>query len=109
MKVKNLVLVNTRLIIQTCSVDNFNTLVRSKPGGYRILEKKYIKTDYSILKQKKYFIPGTNEAVDKFFYQKTGQIYRDGIVLPLRFFTSNKDLSKEEIKVLEKKINEKRK
>ena len=109
MRVKNLVLVNTRLITKVRSIDNFNTIVISKPGGYKILEKRYIHPDYSIAKQRKYFIPDTDEIIDKYYGQREGMYYRKGRAIPLRFFTRKRDLTKEEIKVLEKKINKKRK
>ena len=107
MRIKNLVLVNTRLIVDEYRKDNFNTIVMSMPNGYKILEKKYVKTDYSIMKQKKYYIPGTDIAIDQYWGQKKGEVYKKGLALPLCLFSRKKDLNESDIKVLEKKFNKK--
>ena len=94
MRIKNLVLVNTRLIVDEYRKDNFNTIVMSMPNGYKILEKKY-------------YIPGTDIAIDQYWGQKKGEVYKKGLALPLCLFSRKKDLNESDIKVLEKKFNKK--
>lgn len=109
MKVKNLVIVNTKIITQIQRESNFNSYVTTDPNGYRILEKRYVKLNYGLFKRKRYFVPETDIRIDKYYGQSIGEIIREGNVYPLRLISLKRQMSKEEIKVLEKKLNNKRK
>lgn len=108
MRVKNLVIANTQVVETLIRESNFKFLVTTRPNGYRVLEKRYIKYNYSMFKKKKYFIPGTETLVDTCCGYDVGSIIRSRWVLPLWFYERKKEIPQEEIAVLEKKLNSKR-
>ena len=105
MKVKNLVISDTKVVETLKKESNFKFLITTRPNGYRILEKRYVKLSYGIFKRKRYFVPGTDIPVDKYYGQNEGSIIRSGWARPLWLYERKKEIPQEKIAVLEKKLN----
>ncbi|MGN0973719.1 MAG: hypothetical protein ACI4OT_03155 [Bacilli bacterium] len=107
MKVKNLYIVNTKLITKVINHSNFNKEVTSIDNGYKIVEKRIYKGTYQKKPSKKFFIPETNQAIDLYYGQDQGEIYRTRPVYPLNKYYKKEDITLDEINELEKELNEK--
>lgn len=107
MKVKNLYIVNTKLIVKIVNHDNFNKEVTSIDNGYKIVEKRFVKGKYQEKPLKKFFIPETNQSISTYYGQKKGELFRTRPAYPLNKYYKEEDITLDEISELEKELNEK--
>lgn len=107
MKVKNLYIVNTKLVIKVINHSNFNQEVTSVDNGYKIVEKRFVKSIYGEKPLKKFFIPETNQSINTYYGQKKGEIFRTRPICSLSRYCKKEDITLDEIKELEKDLNEK--
>ena len=107
MKVKNLYIVNTKLVVKVINHSNFNKEVTCGDNGYKIVEKRFVKKSYQKKPSKKFFVPETNQAIDLYYGQEQGEIFRTRPAYPLNKYYKEEDITLDEISELEKELNEK--